>query len=156
MVCTLASGGSSANSQKYGKTSVVVMVWLWSHMPIHSLRRCSNISYMYDIDMGCSLKGFTASAKMLWYGLHTCIRKDFSQLSQIWGSGCNGNGVIVKPYAHPQPEKVLKHLTYEWHGHGMQFERFYSFSQNVVAWFAHLHQVGFQPTFPNLGKQLWW
>jgi hypothetical protein len=26
----------------------------------------------------------------------------------------------------------------------MQFERFYSLNQIVVAWFAHLHQVGFQ------------
>jgi hypothetical protein len=26
----------------------------------------------------------------------------------------------------------------------MQFERFYSLNQSVVAWFAHLHQVGFQ------------
>jgi hypothetical protein len=24
-------------------------------MPIHNLRRCSNNSYMYDMDMGCSL-----------------------------------------------------------------------------------------------------
>ncbi len=47
----------------------------------------------------------------------------------------------VKPYAHPHPEKVLKHLIYVWHGHGMQ-----CLNQSVVAWFAHLHQVGFQPT----------
>jgi hypothetical protein len=26
----------------------------------------------------------------------------------------------------------------------MQFERFYSLNQSVVAWFAHLHQVGFE------------
>ncbi len=38
----------------------------------------------------------------------------------------------------------------------MQFERFYSLNQSIVAWFAHMHQVGFQPTFPNLGKHLWW
>jgi hypothetical protein len=31
----------------------------------------------------------------------------------------------------------------------MQFERFYSLNQNILAWFANLHQVGFQPTFPN-------
>jgi hypothetical protein len=42
------------------------------------------------------------------------------------------------------------------HGYGMQFESFYSLNQNVVAWFAHLHQVGFQPTLTNLGKCLWW
>jgi hypothetical protein len=39
------------------------MVWEGSHMPIHNLRRCSNTSYMYDIDIGCSLKGSTASIK---------------------------------------------------------------------------------------------
>jgi hypothetical protein len=26
----------------------------------------------------------------------------------------------------------------------MQFERFYSLNQSIVAWFAHLHHVGFQ------------
>ncbi len=35
----------------------------------------------------------------------------------------------------------------------MQFERFYSLNQTVVAWFAHLHQVGFQPTITNLDYQ---
>ncbi len=58
----------------------------------------------------------------------------------------------VKPYAHPQHEKVLKHLILVSHGHGMQFERFYSYSQNVVAWFAHLDKVGFQPTFLKSGE----
>ncbi len=48
----------------------------------------------------------------------------------------------VKPYAQPQPEKVLKSLINVWHGHGMQFERFYSLNQSVAAWSAHLHQVG--------------
>jgi hypothetical protein len=33
-------------------------------MPIHILRRCSNTSYMYDMDMGCSLKGSIASIKV--------------------------------------------------------------------------------------------
>jgi hypothetical protein len=28
----------------------------------------------------------------------------------------------------------------------MQFERFYSLNQSVVAWFAHLQRVGFQPS----------
>ncbi len=70
MVCTLASGRISANFPTSGEASVVVMVWVWRYMPIHNLRRCSNTSYRYDIDMGCSLKGSTASAKML----HICIR----------------------------------------------------------------------------------
>jgi hypothetical protein len=55
------------------------------------------------------------------------------------------------PYAHPQPEKVLKYLMWVCHGHGMQFERFYSLNQSIVAWFSHLHQVVFHPTFPNMG-----
>jgi hypothetical protein len=28
---------------------------------IHNCLRCSNTFYMYDMDVGCSLKGFTAS-----------------------------------------------------------------------------------------------
>ncbi len=63
---------------------------------------------------------------------------------------------VWRKYAHPQPKKVLKPLIYVWHGHGMQFERYYSLSQNELAWFAHLYQVWFQPTFPNLGSHLWW
>jgi hypothetical protein len=31
------------------------------HMPIHNCSRCSNTLYMYDMDVGCSLKGSTAS-----------------------------------------------------------------------------------------------
>jgi hypothetical protein len=62
----------------------------------------------------------------------------------------------VKPYAHQESEKALKHLIYVSHGHGMQFERFYSLNGSVVTWFAHLHQVGFQPTLTNLGKCPWW
>ncbi len=61
----------------------------------------------------------------------------------------------VKPYAHQQPEKVLKPLIYVSHGCGMQFERFYSLNQSVMAWFVQLHHVGFQPTLTNLGKCLW-
>jgi len=32
----------------------------------------------------------------------------------------------------------------------------FSLNHSVVAWFAHLHHLGFQPTLPNLGKCLWW
>jgi hypothetical protein len=71
-----------------------------------------------------------------------------TQLSQIWGSVSGENDKNVKSYAHEKPEKVLKPLIYVCHGHGVQFERFYSLNQSIVAWFA-------QPTFPNLEKQLW-
>jgi hypothetical protein len=37
----------------------------------------------------------------------------------------------VKPYAHPQPEKVLKPLINVCYGHGTQFARFYSLNQSV-------------------------
>jgi hypothetical protein len=36
------------------------------------------------------------------------------------------------------------------------FERFYSLNQRVVAWFAHLHQVGFQLNVTNWEKCFWW
>ena len=37
------------------------------------LLRCSNTSYMYDIDIGCSLKGSTASVIVQWDHFHTDI-----------------------------------------------------------------------------------
>jgi hypothetical protein len=51
-----------------------------------------------------------------------------------------------------QQLKVLKHLIFVCHGCVMQFEWFYSLNYSVVAWFAHLHHLGFQPTNPNLGN----
>ncbi len=32
----------------------------------------------------------------------------------------------------------------------MQFERFYSLKQSVVAWFAHFYQVWFQPIWGKI------
>jgi hypothetical protein len=87
------------------------------------MRRHSKTLSMYDMDMECSLKG---SIALYWYGLHTCIGVFFTQLSQIWGSVRGENVKNVKSYAHEKPEKVLKPLIYVCHGHGMQFERFYS------------------------------
>ena len=52
----------SPPSPIYGEMSVVVTVWgMCCHMPIHNCLRCSNTLHMYDIDVGCSLKGSTAS-----------------------------------------------------------------------------------------------
>ena len=34
----------------------------------------------------------------------------------------------------------------------MQFERCYRLNYDLVAWFAHLHDLGFQPTLTNLGN----
>ncbi len=158
MVCTLASGRISANFHKSGEVSVEVTMWIWSHMPIHNLRRCSNTSYGYW--------GKTWTWDAVWKVLQhqqkhggmvgTLASEGFPPLSQIWGTFCCGNGVSVKPYAYPQPEKVLVHLINVYHGHGHKFERFYSLNQSVVAWFTHLHQVRFHPSFPNLEKCLWW
>ena len=70
---------------------------------------------------------------------------------------CGNNDVSVQPYAHPQQMEVFKHLVYVCHGYGMQFERFYSLIHSVVAWFAHLHHLGFQPYLPIFwGKCLLW
>jgi hypothetical protein len=41
------------------------------------------------------------------------LSRDFSQLSQIWGYVCGGNGMNVLPYAHPQLFKVFKYLIYD-------------------------------------------
>ncbi len=65
------------------------------------------------MDVGCSLKGSTASRIAYWDHFHTYIIYDFSQLSHIWGYLCGGNGVSVLPYAHPQLFKVFKHLFYK-------------------------------------------
>jgi len=96
---------------------------------------------MYDMDMGCSLKGSTASMIAYWDHFHTYIIYDFSQLSQIWGYVCGGNSVSVLPYAHTQLCKVFKHLINVWHGYGMQFERFYSLNDSVLGSFPHLHHL---------------
>jgi hypothetical protein len=68
---------------------------------------------MNDIDVGCSLKGSTASTISSWDHSHTYIIYDFSKLFQILGNLCGGNGVRVLPYAHPQLFKVFKHLIFE-------------------------------------------
>jgi len=50
---------------------------------------------MYEMDVGCSLKGFTASTTAQWHGLHTYISYNFSQLSYIWENVCGGNRLSV-------------------------------------------------------------
>jgi len=65
-----------------------------------------------DIDVGCSLKGSTASMIAYWDHFHSYIIKDFIHLSQIWRYVCGGNGMNVLLYEHPQLFKVFKHLLY--------------------------------------------
>jgi hypothetical protein len=67
---------------------------------------------MYAMDVGCSLKGSTASTIAYWDHFHTYIIYDFSILSQILGNLSGGNGVSVLPYQHPQLFKVFKPLLY--------------------------------------------
>ena len=64
------------------------------------------------MDMGCSLKGSTASRIGSWDSFHIYIIYDFSKLSQMRGYVCGGNGMHLLPYAHPQLFKVFKHLIY--------------------------------------------
>ncbi len=45
-------------------------------MPIHNCVRCPNTLYMYDMDVGCSLKGFTASKIVWWDHFHTPYHED--------------------------------------------------------------------------------
>ena len=78
---------------------------------------CSNTLCMYDMDVGCSLKGSTALTITKRHGVYTYITLDFSQeLSQIWGNVCGGNGKSVQPYTHPQQLKLLKtpHVCMAW------------------------------------------
>ncbi len=95
------------------------------------------------MDFGSSLKGSTASMIVYWDHFHTYIIYDFSQLSQVWGNLCGGNGMNVLPYAHPQLFKMFKHLIYVCLRCGMQFERFYSLNDIVLGSFPHLHHLGF-------------
>ncbi len=71
------------------------------------------------MDLGCSLKGSTASTLAFLDNFQTYIIWDFSQLSQIWGYLCGGNGMNLLSYAHPQLFKMFKHLIYVCHGCGM-------------------------------------
>jgi hypothetical protein len=70
---------------------------------------------MYDIDVGCSLKGSTVSTIAYYWDpfhIYNILDFSFSKLSQIWGNLCGGNGMNVPPYPHPQLFKVFKHLIF--------------------------------------------
>jgi hypothetical protein len=55
---------------------------------------------------------FDSSTIAYWHIFDIYIIYVFSQLSQIWGYVCGGNGMNVLSYAHPQLFKVFKHLIY--------------------------------------------
>ena len=52
--------------------------------------------YMYKIDVGCSLKWFTASAQIKWYcfkaSMTRVIRQQFSKIGE---NICGGDGVMM-------------------------------------------------------------
>jgi len=64
-------------------------------MPIHNIRRSSNMLYMYKIDVGCSLKWFTASAQIKWYCYKASMTRVISQFSKIGENNCGGDGVMI-------------------------------------------------------------
>ncbi len=68
--CNLLGFGGRTNRQNNKKTrqklilasktptSRGILALGWTHMPIHSISRCQNTFYIYDMDVGCSLWGF--------------------------------------------------------------------------------------------------
>jgi len=56
---------------------------------------------MCDMEVGCSLKGSTASMIVQWDSFHIYIIYNFNQLSQIWGYVCGDNGMNVLSYLSP-------------------------------------------------------
>jgi hypothetical protein len=121
-------------------------------MPIHHRIRFSNTLHLYQMDVGCSLKGSTASTIAKWHHVNIYNAHNFNQFSsQIRGYTCVSNHVSAHPYAHPQQEKVFKHSKFVSGGCGMQFERFYSLNHSVMESFAHLHY----PDFSLESSQIW-
>jgi hypothetical protein len=156
MICTLTSPRVLANSPTSEETSVVVMVWVSSHMPVHSSWRCSSTICMtwmwytvwkvlqsppWCISIICTLTLPTISAKSPKLG-------GLFVLVMLWVC-------IIMIILHKNKRRC-SNTFYVWHGCGMQFERFYNLNHSVVAWFAHLqlHHLWSQPSFPNLGRLL--
>ena len=103
--------------------------------------------------VGCSLKGSTASAIVQLHDFDKSIIRDLNLHSlNSWGNICDGNGVSVHPYTHPQHGKTSNHLICVSDGRGMQFERFYNLNHSTVTWLRHVINVRFQPTNSTLGE----
>ena len=64
------------------------------------------------LNVGCSLKGSTASTIAYWDHFHIYIILNFREIAQIWGYLSGGNSINMLPYAHPQLFKVFKLLIY--------------------------------------------
>ena len=79
-------------------------------MPIHNYLRCSNTLYIYVMQFE---RFYSFNDSVVGSFLHLHHIYDFIELSQIpdiWGNVCGGNGMNVLPYAHPQIFKVFKHI----------------------------------------------
>jgi hypothetical protein len=64
---------------------------------------------MYKIDVGCSLKWFTASAQIKWYCFKASMtRVLIRQFSKIEENICGGDGVMIYLYVHAQHQKKYK------------------------------------------------
>jgi hypothetical protein len=74
-------------------------------MPIHNIRRSSNILNVYKIDVGCSLKWFTASAQIKWYCFKASMTHVIRQFSKIGEIICDGDGVMIYLYVQAQHQK---------------------------------------------------
>jgi hypothetical protein len=135
LVCALASGRISANFPKSGEASVVVMVCCETICPSTTWEgtQTPHICMTWTWDAFCKVLQPRSKHSGKFCTLASgSISANFPKSGEV-SVVCGGNGVSVKPYAHPQPEKVLKHLTYVWHRRGMQFERLYSLNQSIVA-----------------------
>ncbi len=87
---------------------------------------------------------------MAWFAhLH---QVGFQPSQKIWESIYGGNGVSGTPYAHPHPEKTLKHLIYVCHGHGMQFEWFLQPQSKCSGMVCTLASGRMSAYFPKFGE----
>ena len=115
-ICCAPANQDFSRLPKSEPTSVVETAWWWIHMPIHCIWRLSITLYMYGWDVWTNPCGFGASTNA--YGLHLVPSSDarFQPTCQIVANKCDGNGMMMDPYAHPQHMKVVNHLLYVWSG----------------------------------------
>ena len=125
-------------------------------MPIHHRIRFSNTLHLYQMDVGCSLKGSTASTIAKWHHVNIYNAHNFNQFSsQIRGYSCVSNHVSAHPYAHPQQEKVFKHSKFVSGGCGMQFERFYSLNPQPYGSIVAPSNIYIAHNFNRFSSQTW-
>jgi hypothetical protein len=146
----------SANSPKSGEASVVVMLWMCSHMPFHNCQRCSNtlcMTWMWNV-----VWKVLQSQPLHRCTVFTLESPRISAKSLI--DGQTSMGVTLWVCSHMSipttAEGAQTTYIYVWHGCGMLFERFYCLNHCVVAWFLHWNHLEYQPTLPNMRKPLWW